>query len=316
MNPVQPDVSVVLPTHNPHPERLRRTLAGLRAQTLPVERWETLLIDNASQPAVDLAAFASGGQANLRLICEPRLGLTSARLCGFKSATGRLIVLVDDDNVLAPDYLAHVIAIFERDAKLGAIGGKSVGEFESEPQGWQRDFLDLLAIRSLGEKPTVVSSLRSANAPRNEYPLCAPIGAGMALRRETAAAWCDALAQDPQRREFDRTGRQLTSGGDNDIVMTVLRAGWSVGYFPQLQLAHLIPRERLDPGYLARLNRAIQSSWMRVLALHDANPWPPIPAWTVPLRQMKAWFTFQAWRSTAHYIRWQGACGHFEGRRR
>src|SRR5207253_8452559 len=46
-----PDVlplTVILPTRNPHPERLRRTLAGLAAQTLAPTQWEVLVIDNAS----------------------------------------------------------------------------------------------------------------------------------------------------------------------------------------------------------------------------------------------------------------------------
>jgi hypothetical protein len=70
----------------------------------------------------------------------------------------------------------------------------------------------------------------------------------------------------------------------------------------------------LSPGYLARLNRGIQKSWMQVLSLHEANPWPQIPNWTVPLRKFKAWIRHRAWSGPIGQIRWQGACGHFEGR--
>ena len=46
-------VSVVISTHNPNEPRLQRTLAGLRAQTLPLDRWQLVLVDNAStDPAV------------------------------------------------------------------------------------------------------------------------------------------------------------------------------------------------------------------------------------------------------------------------
>jgi hypothetical protein len=37
------ELSVIIPSHQPHRERLARTLAGLRSQTLPVDRWETVL---------------------------------------------------------------------------------------------------------------------------------------------------------------------------------------------------------------------------------------------------------------------------------
>ena len=76
------------------------------------------------------------------------------------------------------------------------------------------------------------------------------------------------------------------------IVLTALAGGWEAAYFPALVLHHLIPASRLEPGYLGRLNRAIQHSWVCVLARHQACPWSPVARWTVPLRQARAW-----WRS-------------------
>ena len=306
------ELSVIVPTHNPHPDRLRRTLAGLRAQTLTTDQWETLLVDNASSPAVQLDAFSEVVPAKLRVVAEPQLGLTAARRRGFTEARAPLCVLVDDDNVLAPDYLAHVVRLFAAHPCVGALGGKSLPEFEVEPPDWAREFLPLLALRDLGEEPRVATGLRPPDAERNQYPAeAAPIGAGMAIRREAAMQW---LADSADESLSDRRGAELTSGGDNDIVFTLLKHGWAVGYFPELALTHLIPASRLTADYLARLNHGIQKSWVRVLAKHDACPWPPVGRWTVPLRQFKAWFTHRAWAGSAAHIRWRGACGHFEGR--
>jgi hypothetical protein len=220
--------------------------------------------------------------------------------------------MVDDDNVLAPDYLAHVVRLFAKHPRLGAIGGKSLPDFEVEPSEWLREFLPLLALRDLGDRPCIADGLRSPGAPRNRYPAeAAPIGAGMAIRREVAAQW---LAGGSDSILCDRKGKELTSGGDNDIVFTVLKHGWAVGYFPELVLTHLIPASRLEPDYLARLNHGIQKSWVQVLAKYDASPWPPIAEWTLPFRRAKAWALYRAWSSDAAHIRWHGACGHFEGR--
>jgi hypothetical protein len=93
-----------------------------------------------------------------------------------------------------------------------------------------------------------------------------------------------------------------------------MRAGWEVGYFPELSLTHLIPAGRLEPTYLSRLNRGIQKSWMQVLTRHEANPWPPLTPVGAALRKLKVWFSSRAWSSPAARIRWQGACGHFDGR--
>lgn len=304
------ELTVILPTHNPDPGRLRRTLAGLRGQTLPATRWETVVVNNASSRFPDAAFFAAAAPENFSIVPEPALGLTAARRRGFAVARGNVAVLVDDDNVLAPDYLAQVLAIFSAHPKVGAAGGRSVPEFAGEPPDWTREFFPLLALRDLGETAMISSGLRPPGAIRNEYPLFSPIGAGMALRREAWTAWLERA----NGSLSDRRGDALTSAGDNDIVFCALRAGWEVGYFPSLALIHLIPPTRLEPDYLARLNRGIQKSWMQVLALHEASPWPPLSAAGAGFRQVKAWFAHRAWSSAASRIRWQGACGHFEGR--
>lgn len=311
---VQPKVSVILPTHNPHAERLRRTLEGLAAQTLPRWQWELLVIDNASYPPLrdDLAATTHPTKG--RVVAEPNPGLTAARRRGVMEAKGELLVFVDDDNVLAPDYLAAVVEIFASDPRLGATGGASIGEFERQPEPWQHEFLGLLAIRDLGTEVLRAEHLFSKALKRNEYPTCAPIGAGMAVRKAALARWLEVLAAPNSGRPSDRKGAELTSGGDNDIVMCVLTGGWAVAYHPPLRLTHLIPASRLETGYLERLNRGIACSWVQVLALHDACPWPPIAPWTVRLRQAKAFITYRPWASPAHRIRWRGACGHFAGR--
>ncbi len=303
-------ISVIIPTHNPHRGRFGRTLAGLRGQTLPAADWEVILVDNGSSPPVAPIILKESGLANLRLVAEPQLGLTHARRCGSAAAGGQFLVLVDDDNVLNPDYLAQVARLFLAHPHVGAIGGRSVPEFERAPESWVREFEGLLACRDLGMVPLVSQGLRNPATRRNEYPAFAPIGAGMSLRREAMLAW---MADSAAKNITDRRGDELTSGGDNDIILTLMHHGWEVAYFPELSLTHLIPASRLSVDYLGRLNRGIQKSWMRVLARHEANPWPPIPGWTVPLRKLKAWFAGRAWSSPAARIRWQGACGHFEG---
>ena len=298
--------TVVISTHNPHPGRLARALDGLQAQTLPLDQWECLLIDNASTSPIQ-----APGLTNCRVIRETQLGLTYARRCGLREARGEWCVLVDDDNVLAPDYLEQVARLFAHHPKLGAMGGRSLPEFESAPPAWAAEFFPLLALRDGSSGLSTAGLRRSPDGTHFLYPACSPIGAGMALRRDAAITWAEAIATDLLP---DRRGTRLTSGGDNDIVLTLLHAGWEVGYFPELTLTHLIPSFRLDADYLARLNRGIQCSWMQVLSRHGANGWPAIAGWTLPLRILKTWWGNRAWRGPAERIRWQGAWGHFEGR--
>ncbi len=309
-----PPVTVIIPAHNPDPERLRATLLGLRAQTLSGDRWETLLVNNASSRFPSGEFFAACAPPRFTLIDEPVLGLSAARRRGLAEAGGDFAVLVDDDNVLAPEYLKNVIEIFSAHPRVGLAGGKSLPRFETEPAAWTREFYPLLALRDLGDEPLISRGLRPEGAARNAYPNYAPVGAGMALRRAAWTAWLDSLSREGIRAPSDRRGGELSSSGDNDIVLCAMRAGWEAGYFPQLALTHLIPSGRLEADYLARLNRGIQKSWMQVLSRHDANPWPPLTPSGAALRKLRAWFVHHPWSSPSARIRWEGVCGHFEGR--
>jgi len=297
-------LSVIIPTYNPNLRRLNQAIEGLKTQTLPVHQWELIIIDNNSSVGF-MDQLSLNWQPNFRLIREPKQGLTFARVCGFKAAAADVIVLVDDDNILAEDYLTNVTKIFETRPAIGAIGGKSVPLFESAPPDWLAEFYGNLALRDFGDGVII-------DRWNGTYPLVAPIGAGIGLRKEALKRYLRRV--DTEKNAIpDRQGKSLGSGGDNDIVLEILKSGWQVGYFPSLSLQHIIPYERIQPAYLARLINQTNRSWIAVLEYHGINPWKKIPRWSVPLRKVKAWFTYAAWKSHSNRIRWSGACGTYDG---
>ena len=302
-------LSVILCAHDPPPEHLRRALAALRSQTLPQAKWELLLIDNASAQPVDPALVAWHPRG--RVVREDQLGLTRARARGISEARADLLVFCDDDNLLMPDYLAVAEQLFGRRKNLGAAGGKALPSYATPLPDWVEPFAGQLAVRDLGDKCQIASWVNLDFGDR-AYPACSPIGAGLVLRREIADEYIWALEASPLIP--DRIGEKLSSGGDCALVLTALEMGREVGYFPELELTHLIPVERLQLAYLARLNRASSESWVRVLARHGIFPWEPISRGTVWPRQMRAFFARRAWEGPANYFQWAGACGIFAGR--
>ena len=308
---MSPEISVILCTHNPHPQYLTCVLDALRSQTLAFNAWELLIIDNASHPSLEPWVDLSW-HPQARIIREEQLGLTNARLCGYQSSKGHILVFVDDDNVLDPDYLAHVSHIFAEYSGMGAIAGRTKPEFEQTPDSWVQEFSTILALRDFGDTPLICSE-RLGCVHHQPYPEFAPAGIGLSVRRQAFSTYVQRVKRDRYRLAFGRNGKQLTSGEDNDIVLTLLSAGWDVGYFPQLQLTHLIPANRIQQSYLARLNQTACRSWVQVLAVHEIYLWKTIAPWTVLPRKIKAFITYQAWKDAASYIRWCGACGIFEG---
>lgn len=260
------NISVILCTHNPAPKPLRRTLEALRGQSFATDRWEMLLIDNASEPPL---ADAEGlrGFDNARLIPEPELGLTPARLRGIRESTGELLVFVDDDNVLAPDYLEQAWIVHRERPYIGAYGGSIAPVFQEPPPEWTRPYWYLLAIR---EAPVDRWGLLPGNAEIE------PCGAGLCVRREVAEFYRKTVEQDPLRASLDRRGQSLASAGDMDLIACALDLDLAIGRFHKLKLDHLIPPGRLRPDYLLRLYEEMYYSgellkWVRRRAQKPGN---------------------------------------------
>jgi glycosyltransferase involved in cell wall biosynthesis len=307
-----PRITVIVCAHNPHAGRLARTIEGLRQQDLPLEKWEFLLVDNASTTPLETSCDLSWHPL-ARVVREETLGLTPARAAGIREARSPLLVFVDDDNVLCPEYLSHSLAVMDELPRLGALGGRSIPQYEIPPPPWIGRVEGLLACRDLGGE-RLLYSWEGLPPEARSYPAMAPIGAGMVVRRDLALLYISEVENSPRRQNLDRRGKSLASGGDNDMILSILGRGWAVGYEPVLTLQHLIPSTRMDPVYLQRLSQEMMRSWVDVLDVHGIRPWKPVPRWTVPLLKVKYILTHRPWRSLPDRIAWRSACGQAEGR--
>ncbi len=233
-------LSVILCTHDPRAIYMRRTLDSLKAQTLPLDQWEFLLVDNASK--VRLAdCWDLSWQPHSRHVREDELGLTPARLHGIRESEGELVVFVDDDNVLAPDYLETALAIPRRYPYLGVFGaGNLEPEFEVQPAR------DLVSFPMLG--PRTVPSALWSNNPRDFS--CIPWGAGLCVTREVATEYLELVRSLNATRVIDRRGEQLFSGGDDLFSWASACRGRGFGLFPELRATHLISAKRVNRHYL------------------------------------------------------------------
>jgi GT2 family glycosyltransferase len=99
-------VSVVLPTYN-RLLRLQRVLAGLAAQSYPLEDFEVVVVSDGSIDGT--SEFLATAQYPFRLVpvLQSNQGVAAARNHGLERAGGELVVFVDDDVVPAPQLLSE-----------------------------------------------------------------------------------------------------------------------------------------------------------------------------------------------------------------
>jgi len=304
------DISVIICSYKPDIGILNNVLDVLSKQTLDRDRWELIIVDNNSPEKIEHNINLSWHKKG-RIVIEKKQGLALARIRGVKEAVSECIVFIDDDNVAGLDYLEKSLLIFSNYATIGVFGGKALPHYLKHfPADWIKNYTGLLGCRDLGEQE-IVSNIEKNEL--REYPSFSPIGTGMCIRKEVFLTYLNEIDSNNFRKDLGRKGNSLTSGEDNDIVITAFKNGWQVGYFPQLQIEHIIPEKRTSIDYLCKMNFAQNKSWIQLLLFHGICPFKRISRWSVLLRKIKAYFSYQPWKIKENLVKWKGVCGQYEG---
>lgn len=217
----RPTVTVVIPAFN-EARIIARCLAALARTEDPAD--EIIVVDNGSSDATASIAARFPG---VRVVLEPRSGVTYARTTGFDEARGDIIARIDADTVVARCWTKRIRAVFQRRSSIDAVGGgASIAELSPGRLlwgcWWYRGFR-WWHERSIGVYPMVY-------------------GFNGAMRR---SAWHSA-------RRLIAMGDQDVSE-DVDLTIALLRTGHHIAYVPQLRvkarLFRSIDREKLSRYY-------------------------------------------------------------------
>jgi glycosyltransferase involved in cell wall biosynthesis len=236
-------ISVAVITFN-RSRQLRQALGGIVRQDYPADRWELLVIDNNSTDDTRdvIASFVTASPAPRRIL-ETRQGLDYGRNRAVEEAKGDLIVLVDDDILVEPDWLSQLVAPFSSESahKIGVVGGEVIPVFPDGIPAWQEGTHRPLGFRS---------------DPGPLPPNQAPMGANFAFPK-----WVFVRFGLFDTR-LDRQGSRLFGGGDSQMIRRLRSVGLEAWFVPGAKVLHQIPAERLTLGY--SLRHAFDSARSRV----------------------------------------------------
>ncbi len=228
MDSADPVVTVVLPTAR-RPESLARALHGLALQR-DAPRFEVLVVDNDASPhAPPVLPPALSG----RVVREPVPGAATARNRGIAETRTRLVALLDDDVVPAPDWLAALAApVLAGRADL--TGG--------------RVLLDPQVARPRWLAPGLEGYLTALDLGPDERSLTAEeslLTASLLTRTEALRA----APFDP--RLGPRGGTQLV-GDDVQVVRDLRARGARAVWVPSATVVHELPTTRLRRSWVLR----------------------------------------------------------------
>ncbi len=228
--------SIVIPTHDRAVE-LRDTLASLAAIQMD-EPWEVIVVDNNctdDTPAVVRKA-ASAFPVPLKYVLEIVPGRCAALNAGIAHALGDILVTIDDDVRVEPDYLDNVGRSFVT-LRCSYLGGRVYPLWRGLRPSWlpEHRTRHWAVIALVDEGPVPV-----------EWTTRMPIGANMAFTRrafELVGPWNN----DVGRRAGTLLGQEV-----REWCLRARAQGLRGWYAPAVVVHHVIHADRLNKPYFRR----------------------------------------------------------------
>jgi cellulose synthase/poly-beta-1,6-N-acetylglucosamine synthase-like glycosyltransferase len=189
MGDSRPKVSVIIPTMN-RPKDLERCIRSIASQTLLPD--EIVVVDDGDlEPAV-FAELLAGLPACFIYEKKDRKGAARSRNVGVRRSSGDVLIFLDDDTELDPDYVRGYLEIFETDPReeIGGLSGaptrflNGVELPAATPVGFIGRLERLFLLSSSRGGRVLPSGFRSPMiAPDALTPVDLLQGGNMALRR-------------------------------------------------------------------------------------------------------------------------------------
>lgn len=225
--------------------RIGRVLDHIaRQQTSPSLSLEVLVVDNASTDGTAEVALRHwreiGASAPLRVVHEPRRGQAYARATGIAAASHEILSFIDDDNWIAADWSARILAHMRAAPRLAAVGAHGVPFFEGPVPAWFGLCQDAYAVGPQRESTSCGRRLTSY------------YGAGLTVRKSAMASLFDG-GFTPMLA--GRVGTALGAGDDTELCYALGSAGWELRSDSNLTFQHCLPPHRLTQPYVIGLYR-------------------------------------------------------------
>jgi len=198
----RPTVSLVISVWNRR-EDLRENLRAIAAQTVPAD--QVIVVDNDSRDGTPEMVLAEFPWVQLIRMPHSAYGACETFNVGFASAHGEFVGILDDDVVLPPTFVEHMLAKFASEPATTAILSPKV--IEPEMPDWYKDSPQVNRERYL---PT--------------FRGCGSMARAAALRE---ARWYDI--------------RFFIFGNERDLTTRLLNLGHRVKMVPQIEVFHKAP---------------------------------------------------------------------------
>jgi len=230
-------VSVIICTYN-RSDYISKALSSLAQQTLPVDQYEIIIVNNNSTDHTDAlcnAFLQEHRDLNCFYFIEKQQGLSYARNRGITESSGDVLVFMDDDAQADTNYLQEIRRFFDATPDAEACGGRIYPDFESKRPDWMSRFL--LPLTSTIDKGNKIKLFTGT-----KYP----VGANMAFKKEVFQKY------GMFNTDLGRKGNNLDGSEEKDIFLKIKKDKKKIYYLPYAIVKHQVPDKRLTFDFFKR----------------------------------------------------------------
>jgi glycosyltransferase involved in cell wall biosynthesis len=208
-----PKVSLIIPTYN-RQQILCDTLRMAVAQDYP--NFEIIVVDQTTEQSDELKATLHALGDRVRYVRLRTPNLPMARNVGVRNSTGDVLVFIDDDVIIDPDYLSKHAAHYGNGSTVGGVTGLT------KPVNAPSGAVMMQAYESIcGVPPGLrigdVAPAKTLVGGNTSYWRRAFLESGTSDERFSGCGW----------------------GEDTDLSMRVRRCGYELLFDSNIQIIHL-----------------------------------------------------------------------------
>lgn len=143
----QPLVSIIIPTHN-RKDMVIRLLKSVIAGSY--KTIEIIVVDDASTDGTseEIKKIFSTNKSIRIIRNSSNKYAAGSRNVGTKSAKGKYLFYVDDDNVLDKHAISELVSIFEQDEMIGELGLVNLSFHDKKSVLWLRTIRDMWTTKT------------------------------------------------------------------------------------------------------------------------------------------------------------------------
>lgn len=235
-------LSVIICTYK-RTEKLVNVLKSLISQTMPVELYELIVVNNdyKNVEVKDLVDELFGHVSLfVQYVNAPIKGLSFARNVGMHAASGEVILYLDDDSVADTDLLQETWNSFVDRDDYGVIGG-------SITLNLPENIPDALRPGTEGYWSQLV--IEGDKFRESKFQWEFPYGANFAVRKSAL------MRIGGFRSSYGRKGNDYAGGEEMVVSFMMNQIGYKVGLNPKMKVLHDVDNSRYTLDHVRKTMR-------------------------------------------------------------